>query len=72
MPDRGTEIFDPANTETLLQQIEEGLKRSREIIAQIDRLLVQRSQLRWKPSGFGFGIPNPLRPHGALPALSGS
>jgi hypothetical protein len=42
MPDRGTEIFDPANTETLLQQIEEGLKRSREIIAQIDKLLVAK------------------------------
>jgi hypothetical protein len=62
MPDRGTEIFDQANAETLLQQIEEGLKRSRKIITQIDMLLVQRSQLRWRPSGFGFGTPNALRP----------
>jgi hypothetical protein len=61
MPERG--IFNQVNAETLLQQIEEGLKRSRKIIAQIDMLLVQRSQLRWRPSGFGFGTPNPPPPH---------
>ena len=61
MPDR-TEIFDQAIAETLLEQIEEGLKRSREIIAQIDKLLTQRRQLLWRPSGFGFTTPNPLRP----------
>jgi hypothetical protein len=60
MPDRV--IFDQPNAETLLQQIEEGLKHSRKIIAQIDVLLVQRSQLRLRPSHFGFMNPNPPRP----------
>jgi hypothetical protein len=51
--------------EKLLWDVEEGLKHSREIIGQIDKLRGQRNQLfltarnQWRLS---FGNPSPLRP----------
>ena len=44
--------------EKLLREIEEGLKHSREIIGQIDKVLAQRSRMlsqrRLRPGSFGF------------------
>lgn len=51
--------------EKLLWDVEEGLKHSREIIGQIDKLRAQRNQLfltarsQWRLS---FGSPNPPQP----------
>jgi hypothetical protein len=51
--------------EKLLREIEEGLEHSRKIIAQIDKVLTQRSRLlltarsQWRLS---FGNANPLQP----------
>jgi hypothetical protein len=51
--------------EKLLREVEEGLKHSREIIGQIDKVLAQRSRLlliardQWRLS---FGNANPLPP----------
>jgi hypothetical protein len=54
MPDHKRKLFDRANTERLLQQIEERLTHSREIIGQIE-LIRQLS--------FRVGAPNLLQPH---------
>jgi len=53
MPDYERERLDQRKTENLLQQIEQGLMHSREIIGQIDMI----RQLRFSPRDT-----NPLRP----------
>jgi predicted ABC-class ATPase len=53
MPDHERELFDQANTERLLRQIEKRLTHSREIISQIDMI----RQLR-----FTAASPNPPQP----------
>ena len=63
MPDDEGKLFDRANTEKLLQLIEESLTHSREIIDQID--MIRQLRLR-------VGSPNPPRPPASLLALSGS
>jgi hypothetical protein len=57
------EIFDQTDAEKLLQQIEEGLTHSRDVIGQIN--IIRR--LRFTIRG-----PIPLRPPVSLPALQGS
>jgi hypothetical protein len=63
MPDHERKLFDRANTEKLLRQVEESLTRSRGVIGQIDMI----RQLRFKTGGPN----NTLQPHVSLPALSG-
>jgi len=62
------EVLEQANAE-LLRQIEESLAHSREVIAQINEVLAQKSRHRSTAGGFGFLTfsnaqnPNALRPH---------
>jgi hypothetical protein len=46
MPDHERELIERANAEKLLQQIEEGLEHSREIIGQINKFLAQGHQIQ--------------------------
>jgi hypothetical protein len=63
MPDDERKLFDRANTEKLLQQIEESLTHSREIIDQMD--MIRQLRLR-------VGDSNPPPPRASPMALSGS
>ena len=56
MCDHERELMDRADAAKLLQQIEKGLKHSREIIAQIDNVLAQRSRLLLAQRNPGRGL----------------